>query len=168
MRCACLAVLLLGLLAVSFNILTGFTLTHFIKKAMHFEELLSQKVVWLSLYFHCPLGNHAIDCLTWLEHFVWVWFHQDPSVPWSRMTSFRNKTSVYFHTVHIWHIPFCADQDVQFGLKITVCISVHHLHTCSLQTSSKLEVIIFLLQNYVCGFITFFKYKFVHFDMHNL
>ena len=37
--------------------------------------------LFLSLHFHRPIGQHAyIGFLAWLEHFVQVWSHQDPSV----------------------------------------------------------------------------------------
>ena len=45
-----------------------------------FLHLISSNL-FLSLHFHRPIGQHAyIGFLAWLEHFVRVWSHQDPSV----------------------------------------------------------------------------------------
>ena len=50
------------------------------------------KSVALSFNFYRPIGQHAcIGFLAWLEHFVWVWSHQDPSVSPHRVTGQTNK-----------------------------------------------------------------------------
>ena len=49
-------------------------------RGLLFLHLVSSNL-FLSLHFHRPIGQHAyIGFLAWLEHFVQVWSHQDPSV----------------------------------------------------------------------------------------
>ena len=49
-------------------------------RGLLFLHLVSSNL-FLSLHFHRPIGQRAyIGFLAWLEHFVQVWSHQDPSV----------------------------------------------------------------------------------------
>ena len=49
--------------------------------AMVFFSFISYFQICFSFNFHWPIGQHAyIGFLAWLEHFVWVLSHQDPSV----------------------------------------------------------------------------------------